>query len=45
MGFVWKLGFLGFIFDFRVLGLSRDTKYLNPRSRLWIIERDSQMHK
>ena len=25
----------------RILGLSRDAKYLNPRSRLWVIERDS----
>ena len=24
----------------KVSGLSRDTKYLNPRSRLWVIERD-----
>ena len=28
---------------FRVLGLSRDAKYLYPRSRLWVIERDPHM--
>ena len=28
----------------RVLGLSRDAKYLNHRSRLRVIKRDSQLH-
>ena len=26
-----------------VLRLSREAKYLNPRSRLWVIERDPHM--
>ena len=28
---------------FKVLGLGRDIIYLNPRSRLWVIERDPHM--
>ena len=28
---------------FSVLGLSRYAKYLNPRSRLWVNEKDSHM--
>ena len=28
---------------FRVLGLSRNAKYLNPRSRFWVVKRDPQL--
>ena len=27
----------------RALGLSRDAKYLSPRRRMWVIERDSHV--
>ena len=28
----------------RVLRLSKGAKYLNPKSRLWILDRDFQIH-